>query len=51
MFDYFIIYLSNAANAHQVCCEDSPTKDLYDHFQSDDLDLQGHNCISNSTTF
>ena len=29
MFDYF----------NQVCCEDSPTKGLYDHRQSDDLDL------------
>ena len=36
MFDDFRNYLSNA---HQVCCEDSPTTGLYDHCRSDDLDL------------
>ena len=36
MFDYFINYSSNA---HQVWCEDSPTKGLYDNCQSDDLNL------------
>ena len=36
MFDYFRNYLNNA---HQVCCEDSPLKAIYDHGQSDDLDL------------
>ena len=28
-----------ASNAHQLSCEDSPTTGLYDHYQSDDLDL------------
>ena len=36
MFDYFRNYSNNA---HQVCCEDSPTKGLYDRCQSDDLGL------------
>ena len=36
VFDYFRQYSSNA---HQVCCEDSRTEGLYDHCQSDDLDL------------
>ena len=35
MFNYFRNYSSNA---HQVCCEDSPTKGLYDHCQSGDPD-------------
>ena len=38
MFDY----LRNcSSNAHDVCCEDSPSKGLrlYDHCQSEDLDL------------
>ena len=34
---------NNDNNAHQVCCEDSPTKGIYiyiyAHCQSDDLDL------------
>ena len=37
MFDYFRNY---STNVHQVYCEYSPTKGLYGHFQSDDLDLQ-----------
>ena len=36
MFDYVINYFSNA---HQVYCEDSPAKGIYDHCQHDDLDL------------
>ena len=36
MFDYFRNYSSNA---HHICCKDSPTKGLYDHCQSVDLDL------------
>ena len=33
-------YLRNfSSNAHQVCCEDSLTKGLYNLCQSDDLDL------------
>ena len=36
MFDYVIHYFSNA---HQVYCEDSPAKGIYDHCQHDDLDL------------
>ena len=30
-----------------ICCEDSPTKGLYDHCQSDDLDLhpRAHVCL------
>ena len=41
MFDYFRNYLTirNYGNAHQVCCEESLTKGIYDHCQSDDLDL------------
>ena len=38
MVNYFRNYSSNT---HQVCCEDSPTKGLYYHRQSDDL-AQGH---------
>ena len=41
-----------SSNAHEVCCEDSPTKGLYDYCQSDDLDLHSiHKCVSNLTTF
>ena len=36
MFDYFRIYSSNP---HQVCCEDSLTKDLFFFSQFDDLAL------------
>ena len=42
MFDYFRNYSSNA---HQVCCEDSPDKGLYDHCQSDDLDHQSRSQV------
>ena len=35
MFDYF----SYSSNAHQVRCEDSPTKGISEHCQSDDPDL------------
>ena len=31
--------INYSSNAHLVCCEDNLTKDLYDHCQSDDLDL------------
>ena len=41
MFGYFTNYSSNA---YQVCCEDSPTKGLYDNCQSDDLDLHSSAC-------
>ena len=47
MFDYF---RNCSSNTHHVCREDSPTKGLYDHGQSDDLDFtQGHNFFSNLT--
>ena len=36
MFDYFVNY---SINAHRVCCEDGPTKGLYDHCENDNLDL------------
>ena len=42
MFDYF---RNCSSNAHQVCCEDSPTKGLYDHCQSDDLDLHSRSQV------
>ena len=31
--------------AHQVCCDDSPTKVLYDHCQFDDLDLHSRSQV------
>ena len=42
MFDYFRKYSSNI---HHVCCEDSPTKGVYDHCQSDDLDFQSRSQV------
>ena len=30
---------------HQVCCEDSPTKGLYNRFQSDDLALHSRSPV------
>ena len=42
MFDDFRNYSSNA---HQVCDEDSPTKGLYDHCQSDELDLHSRSQV------
>ena len=42
MLDYF---RNCSSNAHQVCCEDSPTKGLYDHCQSDDLDLHSRSQV------
>ena len=43
MFEYFTKYSSNA---HEICCEDSPTKGLYyDHCQSDDLDLHSRSLV------
>ena len=36
MFDYVRHY---SCNARHICCEDSATNGLYDHWQSDDLDL------------
>ena len=47
--DYF--RKCSSSNPHQVCCEDRPTKGLHDQCQSDDLDLQGHKCVSNWSTF
>ena len=42
MFDYFWTYSSNT---HHVCCEDSPIHGLYDHCQSDDLDLHSRSHV------
>ena len=40
------VYFRNySSNAHQVYCEDSRTKDLYDHCQSDDLDLHSRSQV------
>ena len=41
MFDYFG---NCSSNDHHVYCDDRPTKGLYDHCQSDDLDrhLRSH---------
>ena len=36
MFDYF---RNCSGNPHHVCCEDRLAKSMYDHCQSDDLDL------------
>ena len=48
MFDYVRKYSSSA---HQVCCEDSPTKGLNMTITSPRtlLFTQGHNCISYCT--
>ena len=43
MFDYF---RNNSSNAHQVSCADSPSKGLYDHCQSVDLDLHARSQVS-----
>ena len=49
MIDYF---RSCSSNAHHVCCQDSPTKGLYDHCQSDDLDFHSRSrCVSNFDYF
>ena len=42
MLDYFKNYSSNA---HQMYCEDSLTKGLYDCCQSDDLDLHSRSHV------
>ena len=42
MFDYF---KNGSSNAHGVCFEDSPTKGLYDHCQSDDFDLRSRSHV------
>ena len=42
MLDSFRKYSSNV---HHVCCEDSPTKVLYDHCQSDDLYLKSRSQV------
>ena len=42
MFDYF---KNRSSNDRQVFCEDSPTKGLYDHCQSDDLDLRSRSQV------
>ena len=36
MFDYF---KNCSSNAHHVCCANSLTKSIYDHWQLDDLDF------------
>ena len=41
MFDY----INYASNAHHVCCEDSPSKGLCDHCQSDDPDLHSRSQV------
>ena len=42
MFDYF---RNCSSSAHQVYCEDSPTKGLFEHCQSDDLDLHSRSHV------
>ena len=42
MFGYF---RNNSNNARHVSCEDSPTKGLYDHCQSDDLELHSRSQV------
>ena len=42
MFDYF---RNHSSNPHQVCREDSATKCLYDHCQSNDLDLHSRSQV------
>ena len=42
MFDYFENY---SINAHHVCCEDRPTKGLYDHCQYDELGLHSRSQV------
>ena len=42
MFNYFRNYSSNA---HHACCEDSPTKGIFDNYQSDDLDLRSRSQV------
>ena len=42
MFDYLRNYSSNFQH---VCCKDSPTKDLCDHCQSDDLYLHSRSQV------
>ena len=52
MIDFILIQIISQtfqANAHQVCCEASPTKGQYSNLcQSDDLDL--HKVTSASQT-
>ena len=49
MLDYFINYSSNA---HHICREDSPTRNVYDHTCPMALTFnQGHQCVSNVTIF
>ena len=48
MFDSFRNYSSNA---HQVCCKDSPTEGPTIASPMTMTFIQGHKCISNSTTF
>ena len=42
MFDYLRSYSSNA---HQVCCEESPTKGLHKYFQCNDIDLHSRSQV------
>ena len=40
------VYLkNNSSYDHQPCCENSPTKGRYDHFQSGDLDLHSRSQV------
>ena len=41
-----IYYFRNCSpDAHQYCFEDNPTKGLYDHCQSDNLDLHSRSQV------
>ena len=42
MFDYF---RNSLRRAHEVCCEGSPTKGLYDNCQYGDLDLHSRSQV------
>ena len=40
-----VFFRNDSSNSHQLCCEDSPTKGLYDHCQSGDLDLHSRSQV------
>ena len=42
MFDY---YRNSSSNPHHVCHKDSLTKGLYDHCQSDNLDIHSRSQV------
>ena len=42
MSDYFI---NDSSNADLACCEDSPTKGIYEQYPSDDLDLHSRSQV------